>query len=136
MSFQVVTHTVRLKPNQDLKLELFRLARELNLKAAAIVCGVGSLKQLALRLCDDTKATVFEGPFEIVSMTGTLTAEAMHVHISASDRSGRTLGGHLVEGNSIYTTCELVLLEQGHLQFERAEDPTYGYKELVVRPRA
>lgn len=135
MSSKIVSYTFRLKPGQDLKAELFRIAKENSLKAAAIVSGVGSLKMLSLRLADGKKTAVFDGPHEIVSMTGTLSAEALHVHLSASDSSGKTIGGHLVDGNPIYTTCELVLVEQTDIQYSREEDPTYGYKELVVRPR-
>ncbi|MEZ0392613.1 MAG: PPC domain-containing DNA-binding protein [Pseudobdellovibrionaceae bacterium] len=134
MSFR--TYTFRLKPNQDLKSELFRLAKEKDLKAAAILSAVGSLKKLSLRLADGKTTTTFEGPHEIVSMTGTLAMDAMHVHLSASDSQGRTWGGHLVEGNPIYTTCELVLIEQTEVEFAREKDPTYGYLELVVRPRS
>lgn len=130
------TLTVRLRPDQDLKQEIFRIARERQLKAAAILCGVGSLKQVSLRLANGSKATVFEGSHEIVSITGTLSSEAMHVHLSASDSTGKTVGGHLMDGNPIHTTCELVLLEQTHLEFHREEDPASGYKELVVRPRS
>lgn len=132
---QIVSYVFRLKPNQDLKVELFRIAKEKNLKAAVIVSGVGSLQKVALRLADGKSISHFEGPQEIVSMTGTLSAEAMHVHLSASDSTGKTIGGHLVDGCLIYTTVELVLIEQLDLEYFREEDPTYGWKELVVRPR-
>lgn len=132
---RVVSYTVRLKPGQDLKAELFRVAQELDLKAACILSGVGSLKKLSLRLSGHKTTTEFKGDWEIVSITGTLAAQAMHVHLSASDADGKTIGGHLMDGNKIFTTCELVLLEQLDLEYHREEDPTYGYKELVVRPR-
>jgi len=135
MNSKFVSYSFRLIPGQDLKTELFRIAKENNLKAAAIVSVVGSLQKLTLRLADGKQVTSFEGFHEIASMTGTLSAEAMHVHLSASDKTGKTTGGHLVEGNPIYTTCELVLIEQTDIQFLREKDPTYGYLELVVRPR-
>ena len=127
--------SVRLLPNQDLKAELVRVAKENHLKAAAIVSGVGSLKKVSLRLANAPNTTVFEGFHEIVSLTGTLSEDSMHVHLSAADSNGKTVGGHLVEGNTIYTTCELVLIEQSQYEFLRAEDPTYGYKELVIKNR-
>jgi predicted DNA-binding protein with PD1-like motif len=127
--------SVRLKPEQDLKSELMRVAKENHLKAAAIVSAVGSLKKLSLRLANAPQPTVFEGYHEIVSLSGTLSEDSMHVHLAASDSTGKTVGGHLVEGNPIYTTCELVLIEQSQYEFLRAEDPTYGYKELVIRSR-
>jgi hypothetical protein len=134
-SSALVSYSFRLKPGQDLKQELQKFAKENGLKAAAIVSGVGSLTRLNLRLANGKDIKTFEGFHEIVSMTGTLWETGMHVHISASDEQGRTFGGHLVEGNPIYTTCEVVLIEQIGLEFARREDPTYGYLELVIRPR-
>ncbi len=133
---RIVSHSFRLKPDQDLKIELQKYARENGLKAAAIVSGVGSLKLLKLRLANGKDIRTFEGFHEIVSMTGTLWETGMHVHISASDAEGRTTGGHLVDGNPIYTTCEIVLIEQVDLQFARETDPASGYPELVVNPRS
>ncbi len=126
----------RLKPGQDLKQELQKFARDHQLKAAAIVSGVGSLRQLKLRLANGKDIKTFDGFFEIVSVTGTLWESGMHVHLSAADAEGKTIGGHLVDGNLIYTTCEVVLLEQKDLEFAREQDPTSGYLELVVRPRS
>lgn len=135
MKSKIVSYSFRLKPNQDLKAELLRIARENSLKAAAVVSGVGSLKKLSLRLADGKQVSSFEGFHEIVSMTGTLSAEAMHIHLSASDVAGKTVGGHLVDGNPIHTTCEIVLIEQLDLEYSREQDPVSGYLELVVRPR-
>jgi uncharacterized protein len=131
----IVSYSFRLKPDQDLKFELQKFAREKQLKAAAVVSGVGSLRKLNLRLANGKDIRTFEGFHEIVSVTGTLWENGMHVHLSASDAEGRTVGGHLVDGNPIYTTCEIVLIEQKDLKFEREIDPASGYLELVVRPR-
>ena len=133
-SSRAKTYTIRLLPKKDLKLELARIAKELHLKAAAIVSGVGSLEKVALRFANQNESTAFDGYHEIVALQGTLSEDSMHIHLAVSDKSGKTSGGHLVEGNIIYTTCELVLLEQADLQFSREEDPTYGWKELVVKP--
>jgi predicted DNA-binding protein with PD1-like motif len=134
-SSSIVSYSFRLKPDQDLKIELQKFAKENGLKAAAIVCGVGSLKNLKLRLANGKDIRVFEGCHEIVSMTGTLWETGMHVHLSASDKDGKAIGGHLVDGNLIYTTCELVLIEQPGLEFARQQDPASGFLELVVRSR-
>jgi uncharacterized protein len=134
-SENLVSYSFRLLPDQDLKKELQKFAQDHGLKAAAIVSGVGSLKSVSLRLANGKDIKTFPGFHEIVSMTGTLWETGMHMHLSASDAEGRTVGGHLVDGNLIYTTCEIVLIEQKDLQFLRETDPTSGYLELVVRPR-
>ena len=51
-----------------------------------------------------------------------------------SDSTGRTLGGHLLDGCRVYTTAEIVLAELPALVFSRETDATFGYKELVVQP--
>jgi uncharacterized protein len=37
----------------------------------------------------------FDGPFEIVSLVGTIAINGPHIHIALSDGNGTTLGGHL-----------------------------------------
>jgi predicted DNA-binding protein with PD1-like motif len=59
----------------------------------------------------------------------------MHVHLSASDNTGKTVGGHLVVGCEINTTSEIVIGEANDLVFAREIDDMYGYEELVVKPR-
>jgi predicted DNA-binding protein with PD1-like motif len=55
------------------------------------------------------------------------------LHLAFSDSTGRTIGGHLLDGCRVYTTAEIVLGELPGLVFAREKDPTYGYQELVVR---
>ena len=76
-----------------------------------------------------------EGHFEIVSLTGTLAADGMHVHASFADSTGATFGGHLLDGSIVYTTAEIVIGEQPRATFTREVDPTYGWHELAVKRR-
>ena len=122
---------LRLKPGQDLKGEIQALVEREKLPSGAIVTAVGSLRRLRLRLADQHQASEFEGPFEIVSLVGTLSPQGLHLHLSASDAQGRTLGGHLVDGNPVYTTVELVIVVPP-LRFLRKLDPASGYPELEV----
>lgn len=55
-----------------------------------------------------------------------------HLHLSVADSKGLVYGGHLVENNLIYTTCELVLVELQGFEFKRAFDPKTNYNELVT----
>lgn len=125
-------HVFRLRPGQDVKNEIIRYAREKRIRAGWIVTAVGSLRQLRLRLANQSQAEEWEGPWEVVSLVGTLNQEAVHLHLSASDSKGRTLGGHLVEGNPVYTTLEVVLGESTELRFDRVLDEQSGYPELRV----
>lgn len=57
-------------------------------------------------------ANKFEGDYEIVSLTGTVTTQKdeiyVHLHMSAGDRDGTVFGGHLNEA-FVSATCEMVI---------------------------
>ena len=46
------------------------------------------------------------------------------------------VGGHVMPGNLVYTTAEVVLGEATDLEYAYELDPRYGYHELAVRARA
>lgn len=115
---------------------LTRIAKVRRLKAAVILSGVGSLTQANLRFADRPEGTKLTGPFEIVSITGTVSRDGLHVHLSIADADGRTLGGHLMSGCKIHTTCELALMELAAWRMRRAFDAATGYRELrAIRQR-
>lgn len=126
---------LRLRPGQDLGLELARFVQEHSLQAAFIITCVGSLRQAALRLANRSETTIYEDKFEIVALVGTLDAAGYHLHLSLSDGQGRTIGGHLMEGCLIYTTAEIVIGEADDLVFSRPFDPETGYPELDISKR-
>jgi predicted DNA-binding protein with PD1-like motif len=125
----------RLKPHQDLKVEILKFAAANHLKAAAIVSCAGSLEQYNIRFANQAEGTFAKGYFEIVSLSGTFSDSSSHLHISVSDANGVTTGGHLMNNNLIYTTAEIVIVELTELEFVRENDPTYNYQELVVKKR-
>ncbi|MDX9970377.1 MAG: DNA-binding protein [Candidatus Gracilibacteria bacterium] len=125
------THSFRLKPNQDLKASIENYVIEKNIKAGVILSAVGSLKKATIRLADETVKN-FEGPFEIVSLIGTLSPDGCHLHISISDKNGLVLGGHLKENCIIHTTAEIVLAEISDKVFKREYDENTGFKELLI----
>lgn len=126
---------LRLRPGQDLRLEIERFSRAKQLKAGFIVTTVGSLDRAVIRLADQSNSTTFDGKFEIVSLTGTISPDGVHLHLSVSDNTGKTIGGHLVEGSRIYTTAEIVIGEAVGVAFGREMDGLTGYKELTIRQR-
>ncbi|MCM2323891.1 MAG: DNA-binding protein [Oligoflexia bacterium] len=131
------THAFRLLPGQDLRKEIFAFAASRGLQAAAVLTCVGSVKHAFLRLPGRSTATRFDGPWEICSLVGTVADGAgPHLHASFSDESGKTIGGHLMEGNEIFTTAEIVLAELVGLEFSREHDPATGYRELKITERA
>ena len=129
-------YALRLKPGDDLRDALLAYVTQHHLKAGAVLTCVGSLTVATLRLANQEGPTEYRGHFEIVSLVGTLSATGgSHLHLSVADSTGRTLGGHLLAGCRVYTTAEIVLVALPELEFVREVDPTFGYKELVVKPK-
>ncbi|KHD90013.1 MAG: DNA-binding protein [Bdellovibrio sp. ArHS] len=129
----VVSHCFRLRPQQDLKKELLYYCQMHHLHAATVICSVGSLSKAHIRLAGGKDVVEFQGPFEIISLNGTVSAEGIHMHISLSNFEGTVIGGHLMDGCLIHTTAEIILLENTELTFAREQDGHTGYKELVVK---
>jgi len=126
-------YTFRLAPGQDLFDSVETIIKEMNIEAGCVLSGVGSLTHATLRLADRDSYSEYEGHFEIVSMTGTVSIHGSHLHISISDGDGKTLGGHLVPGCKIYTTAEIVLVIFDDVVYRRELLPNdSGYEELVV----
>lgn len=125
-------HCLRLLPQQDLKLELEQFMHIQQIKACAIVTCVGSLATLHLRLASAKEFMLREELFEIVSLVGTLSCAGLHLHLSAADTLGDVVGGHLMTGNLIHTTAEIVLVELSEYEFTREFKSKTGYKELQI----
>lgn len=130
------TLSLRLRPGDDLRQQLQALVTAQHLKAATVLTCVGSLTTVTLRLANQPGPTVYHGHFEIVSLVGTLSVNGSHLHLAVADSTGRTIGGHLLDGNRIYTTAELVLGVLDEVDFRRETDPVSTYQELVVYPVA
>lgn len=126
------TLAVRLLPGQDLKRELADLVRREEIEAGCVLTCVGSLTQVALRFADRHEATTLTGRFEIVSLVGTLSPDGLHLHMAVSDGDGCTVGGHVMDGNLIHTTAEVVIGKLPGVKFTRTHDERTGYKELTV----
>lgn len=127
--------TLRLKPNCDLKQSLKDFVHSHHLQAGVILTAVGSLQQAKIRFADCPDSKLLQEKFEIVSLVGTLSIHGIHLHISISDRTGKTIGGHLEEGCSIYTTAEIAIGEIEEVIFTREIDEETRFKELLILPR-
>jgi predicted DNA-binding protein with PD1-like motif len=123
---------MRLHPGQDLLSEIIKFCQDNDFKAAFIITCVGSLTQAGLRLANQPGTTFYKGFFEIVSLTGTISPDGAHLHLSISDSNGKTFGGHLMPGSRIYTTAEIILGELAGIRFTRPLDAVTGYDELVI----
>lgn len=128
----VKSYVIRLKPGQELKTELAKLARENQIRAGSVVSAVGSLTDVALRFANKEETTKFQGHFEIVSLSGYIAGGELHLHMAVSDGNGKTLGGHVMEGNRVYTTLVVTIHDNLAYKYRREFDSASGYNELVV----
>ncbi|RYF84749.1 MAG: DNA-binding protein, partial [Chitinophagaceae bacterium] len=120
----VKTHAVRLKPGADLRKEIEDYVKKNNIKAGWIATCAGSLTTYNIRFANQPDGVKDSGHFEIVSLTGTASVNGSHLHISISDSTGRTIGGHLLDSNIVYTTAEIILQEDDSFVFTREKDGT------------
>jgi len=126
-------YTFRLKPAQDLFDSIETFVMDKKIEAGCVLSSVGSLTHATLRLANRDFYNEYEGHFEIVSITGTVSTNGSHIHISISDGDGVTIGGHLVSGCKIYTTAEIVIAEFDDVIYKRELlENDSGYEELVV----
>lgn len=128
----ITTHAFRLKPGQDIKVGIQKLVTEKQIKAGWISMGVGSLTDYNIRFANQPNGSTDSGHFEIVSLTGTVSINGCHIHLSVSDSTGKTIGGHLMNGCKVYTTVEIVILSSNLYEFKREKDGTTTWDELQV----
>ena len=128
-------YTFRLTPGQDLfdSIESFVLQNQI--EAGCILSGVGSLTHAVLRLANREFYNEYEGYYEIVSITGTVSIHGSHLHVSISNGDGVTIGGHLVSGCKIYTTAEIVIAAFSDVVYKREFAEDSGYDELMVHKK-
>eukprot|EP01047_Picozoa_sp_COSAG01_P028455 COSAG01_NODE_1910_length_8928_cov_33.079964_10_plen_170_part_00 len=143
-------HVLRLLPGADLLTELLHFVTARGMNAAVVVTCVGSTGTTRLRPAGGQSPVVFEGPFEILSLSGTIgnggqpngnvrggaDGEVHHLHCAVSDSTCAVVGGHLLQGTVVRTTAEIVLAEVEGVVFARPHDPRTGYAELSISERA
>ena len=121
----------RLRRGDDLLRSLENIAKEEHLHLAVVLSGVGCVSRGRVRDASGVTLREIGEPCEIVSLNGTVSEQRCHVHIALSREDLSTVGGHLVEGCIINTTCELVLLELEEWGCSVEQDDETGYDEIV-----
>ncbi len=128
-------HAIRLIPGEDVKQSLQNFVAAHNIYAGWVITCAGSLTEYNIRFANQGEGSKGNGYFEMVGLTGPLSVAGSHVHISVSDSTGKTIGGHLMDGCKVYTTAEIIIGESSHLLFTREKDGTTPWKELQIKHR-
>lgn len=123
----------RLRRGDDLLLEIERLAQEERIAAGVVLSAVGCVSRAELRDASGVTVRSVDEPCEIVSLNGTVSAARCHLHLALSKEDLSTVGGHLMPGCIVNTTCELAVARLDGWRFGVEQDAQTGYDELVFR---
>lgn len=121
----------RLHRGDDLLVAIKQIAKEEQLQAAVVLSAVGCVSEARMRDASGVTIRKINEDCEIVSLNGTVSDLRTHLHIALSKEDLSTIGGHLVEGCIINTTCELVLQELPDWRYGIEQDNVTGYDEIV-----
>jgi predicted DNA-binding protein with PD1-like motif len=125
---------LRLSPGVDLRRALEQALQDAGGRAGFVLQGIGSLIDPALRLANAATATALAGPFEILTLAGSVAPGGSHLHCSLAGADGRVTGGHLPYDCRVHTTAEVLMVLLPSWVFERRPDAATGFLELVVKP--
>ncbi len=132
--FEATTKTIalRLSPDTDIRRYLEDFAKEREISAGVILGAVGSLSTTCLRFAGNNTHTELSGKHEVLTLSGMLSDEGVHLHMSVADSNGDCKGGHVVYGCVVYTTLEIAIALLPNTNFQRIFDPNTGFKELKI----
>ncbi|WP_163923005.1 PPC domain-containing DNA-binding protein [Photobacterium sp. Alg240-V54] len=128
----ITPYAKRLVKGDDLRNSLLELVKVNSIQAGSLLTGVGCLSHANIRLANENNTLNITGPLEIITLSGTLTPQHIHVHISVADREGNVYGGHLMPGCIVSYTAELCMVAFNNIIFSRDYDPQTGFDELVI----
>lgn len=123
----------RLRRGEDLLLRIREIAKEEQIPAAVVLSAVGCISRGRVRDASGVNKQDITEHCEILSLNGTVSQNRCHLHIALSKEDLSTVGGHLVEGCIINTTCELVLGICEGWEIQSEFDPETGYDELIFK---
>ena len=125
------TLVIRFDPNEEIIENLRAIAEKEQIKLASVEA-LGAINDFTVGVFDTVEkkyySNRFQGAYEIVSLTGTITTKDgafyQHLHMSAGENSGAVVGGHLSRA-VVSATCEMIVrVIEGRV--ERVLDPDIG----------
>ena len=99
---------LKLAPGSDLQLSLEKIAQQDGIQGF-ILGVVGNLSRACFQCPGQPEPTILEGELEVISLNGTLSTEAVHLHLSLSDGACQVWGGHLEPGTLVQKSVDLLV---------------------------
>ncbi len=128
---------IRLKPGTDIVDGIVSICKQKGIKNGIILSAIGSLD--GARFFDPvaipekkagygySEPIVLEGPIELISLNGMICNNSngilTHFHFSLSDEDGNAYGGHVIVGNRVLITVDIVIAELDGINMGRSYDP-------------
>jgi predicted DNA-binding protein with PD1-like motif len=139
---------VRLAPGSDLLTGIESIARDEEIRSGVILSCAAFLEQAAFRnvralpasfpITDEIRFTAtHHGPIEVLSLSGNISERNneffLHAHIAVSlgHQDGRSFGGHLVVGNTVFSTAGVIIGELVGISMQRRYDCRTKNEELM-----
>ena len=127
------TYAVRLRRGADLLKSIEELCVKNAIRAGVVLSAVGCVSRGRVRDAGGVNIVDLAEPMEIVSLIGTVSNMRCHLHVSFSKEDLSVVGGHLVTGCIINTTCELIIGELENFVYDVEFDEETGYDELIFK---
>jgi hypothetical protein len=130
---------LRLDPGDDVLKSVAALAAEADIRAGAVVSGMGTLKAARLHWVTTTGYPAVEEfrdfacPLEIAGISGIIADHRPHLHTCISD-TAQTYAGHLEPGCTVLYLAEIVVVKFGGIALERVPHPEKGTPMLRRMP--
>lgn len=131
MEYRRFNNTIiaRIDKGEEIIESMLAICKKENVKLAN-VNALGAVGEFQVGLFNTKEkkyySTKYEGDFEIVSLTGSITTKDKdlyhHIHMSVGDQQNKVYGGHLNEAK-VSATCEMFIqVIEGTVQREFSEE--------------
>ena len=100
--------SLKLFKDSDLLKSLQNIASNEN-SYGYVLSIVGNLSMACIKCPGDKEASNFKGELEIISLSGTLSEQKCHLHLSFSNSDCETFSGHLMEDTFILGRADILI---------------------------
>ena len=92
--------------------DVFNSLNELNIHSNStsfLISAVGDLSSVSFKCPLNEKPITLKKKLEIITLSGYVTSEGSHLHISVSDENCSVFGGHLLSGTTVLKSLDILL---------------------------